>query len=316
MGETSVIDHIESEPDEEALSAEVDEEAATGDEELAGEAEGQEEAAAAGEDGEETPTGDHVPVAVLAEQRQQTRAAREETQDLRDKIVRMETLFERFRIDRQGQAADAAGEMPEEIPDYEADPLGHLQATNEVLQKQVAGLMGHTQEQLAAEADRGVENELMGRYESETRSFMETQPEYSEAYRWLADVRSKDLETLGYDNPKQREHIIKLEEGQIAGRALQAGKNPAEVLFNYAKARGFKAAPPSGNGADESAAGAETDEDKLARIEAGQGASRSLGGPKGGRVPAVSLERLAGMDEDDPEFDVMWNKARDRGLLG
>lgn len=302
MAETSIIDEIEPAVSEEKLSAEVDAEAtetpaATGNEMADGEAEA-----------EAAPESNTVPIAIVAEQRQRARDAEEANKELRDKVVRMETLFERFQ---QEAGPRPYGEQAPEIPDYDEDPLGNLQATNTVLQQQVQALVGNAQQQHAVEEQQGTEAQLMGRYETATRTFMEITPEYADAYKFLAKIRDADLETLGYDDPGQREMVIKREEGIIAGRAMTAGKNPAEVLFNYAKARGFKKGAP-GNGEDTT----ETDYDKLALIDEGQRSSRSIGGPKGGTEGPISLERLSEMNEDDPEFDDAFQEAKRRGLLG
>ena len=306
MAETSLIDQIAPEPNEEELNAEVETDEAQfetppteAEAEPAAEAEPEAAEAPAATQAE----GDTVPVAILAEQRQRARDAEESNKDLRDKMVRMETLFEQF----QQQRAPGQAQAEPEIPDYDEDPLGNLQATNSILQQQVTALMGHTQQKIQAEQVESQEAQHMSKYVSSVRAYTEKVPDFSGAYHHLAATLDKDLEARGYDDPAERERLLKYEEGMLVGRAMYAGKDPAELIYKYAKARGYV------SGAENRT---ESDEGKLARIEQGQDAGRTLGGPGGGSSePTLSLKNLIGMD-DGPEFDKAFEAARKSGLLG
>jgi len=98
------------------------------------------------------------------------------------------------------------------------------------------------------------------------------------------------------------------EEGQLVGRALRAGKNPAQVVYEFAQHRGYKPngeAKPSEEG------------DKLERFKAGAEASKSLSGAGAKSEGTMTLERLAELADSDPAaFDREWDKAKQKGLLG
>lgn len=135
--------------------------------------------------------------------------------------------------------------------------------------------------------------------------FEKTQPAYKDAYAFASKARHAELEALGYSDPAQRENMINADQAQIvleAARRTQAGTltNPAELIYNYAIAKGFKV-----KAAEDKTAAA------LEKIAAGQAAA---GGLNGGTAPKgeMTLDDLARMPIRTPDqraaYDVAWKK--------
>jgi len=256
----------------------------------------------------EMPKSDTVPIGTLTHERKRFQA---ENQELRDKMTRMETLFGEYKKG-QAPAPDA------NIPAYEDDPEGHLRASIEQMQEKLVGFEQRDTDRQAQEATFSQEQQLMDQYANSVRTFSATHADFQDAYNHLAKEVDADLIARGIDDPVERANVIQYEEGMLVGRALKAGKDPAELIYSYAKSRGY-----AGNGAGSAPAapgGApvqETEEDKLARLEKGAAAAKSLSGTPGTAQNDITLERLAELANEDGEaFDAEWEKAKRKGLLG
>jgi hypothetical protein len=64
-------------------------------------------------------------------------------------------------------------------------------------------------------------------------------PTYNEASAFLISQRRAELAATGAYNPLQITQPIQQEAIGLSAQALQAGRNPAQVVMDVAKARGF-----------------------------------------------------------------------------
>jgi hypothetical protein len=253
-----------------------------------------------------------VPLTALHEERERRRELQGEVTTLRERAAKMEAVLEAMR-------KPAAAE-PEAIPRYEDDPEGHYRATIAQQTKRLDALEGHTVERITHER-RGAEiNAFIDDYRASVDAFAVKQPDFPQAYQFLLKTLDAELEARGFGDAAERAQIMEAEEAAMVIRAKQAKKDPAELVFNYAKFRGFA---PAARGPDgkflpkTEAPPAEEADDKLTQLAKGQAAAKTLGGPKGSTEGAMTLSRLADLADEDPaEFDKQWQIAKRKGLLG
>lgn len=251
--------------------------------------------------GAETTEPSHqVPLAALRDERVKRQALQARLDETVGKMGRMEEMFSRLQ-------ADAAPKEPA-VPTYEEDAGGHLLGSVASLTKRLEKYESKSEQSDQHDQMVGQQQALLNQYDAATAAFSNRQPDFQEAKAFLVKAIDADLEARGYEDPAERRQLMLYEEGQIVGRMLRQGRDPAEQIFNYAKSRGYTAAGQPK---------ADSEEDKLARLKAGQSASTSLAGPGGRAETQVTLERLAELADSDPkEFDKQWEKARRAGLLG
>ena len=172
----------------------------------------------------------------------------------------------------------------------------------------MAGFEKHAGEQQEAGWVHNQEQQFLGQYAASAREFSAGHADFDDAYAYLNKSVDDELKMRGFDDPAERANVLHYEEGQLAKRAFAAGKNPAEVIYDFAKHRGYTA-----SGANEE----DDEDDKLARLKEGAEASKSLAGPGAKGEGAVTLERLSELADSDPAaFDREWEKAKRSGLLG
>lgn len=239
---------------------------------------------------------------------------RSELKRVRDRAEKLEAMWNQV-LEKQ---AAAAAPKPEQalaneyanIPRYEDDPVGHLTARLAIAEQRL-----QTNEQMTAQEKQALQQqtqaqrqtqEMLNRYTASVRNFSREHKDFGQAYQYLTDTLDAELQARGYDDPVERSNLLQYEEGVMVARAMAAGKDPAEIVYNYAKHRGFKPA----NGA--------TTESKLAQIAAGQQAAQSLSGKgNAGEPGTTTINQLLRMYDEDPEAaDREFAKMAKAGKLG
>lgn len=258
---------------------------------------------------EGTPEPPEVPEGEAATEGQQQKVvplpalqeARAEIKALREKAVLAERLkeeFERFRADyyqRQQQLPQQQQQEMPKIPDFNEDPIGHLQARLELQQnalKQMIGAevqrqqQGQTQEQVV---------QFGGQVMMEVDEFKKTVPDYMDAYNYVRDLRMKELQALGVTNPIEVQRHIDNSSANLIYAAKQNGINPGQALYNLAKSYGYQTKPAVNAG-------------DLNTVQQGiSQASGSIG--KGGGTPSADPTFDALLNANNPDdFSKMWNK--------
>ena len=84
------------------------------------------------------------------------------------------------------------------------------------------------------------ENDVISYYRQDAQNFVSQKPEFSEAYRYLMNQRHATLTLAGFTDADQRQSQIRQEERDLVGMAIQQNKRPAEFIYNYAVAAGFR----------------------------------------------------------------------------
>lgn len=208
-------------------------------------------------------------------------------------------------------------------PDPEQDIFAYVKWQDRQLEK-LNAQVGETRDTIA---ERGQADTLKNEYQADALSFARETPDFGAAYSHLLNTRGAMLESQGYDTNQIRQ-IVFNEEKQLVERAKATGKRPAAMVYALAQQLGYRKADPpavqaqtepvkNGNGAEVKPNGEAKPSvtEEIARIQAGQAASKSLSGA-GGAASDISLETLSGMSDKD--FDAFYakNAAKVEEMLG
>lgn len=201
------------------------------------------------------------------------RRLRQEAEDrFRTLETRQQQIQDYLLRQAQGQQQPQQRAPGSDIPDIDTDPVGHFRAKTEMLERQLREVREPVQQQAqASQFERAVR--------SQVDAFAAETPDYGEAYAFAKEQMRRDALAYG-DDPNAAELYL-------AQRALQQGKNVGEMVYAFAKAKGYTPA------AQRQAAPQAPD---MAALQRGQQASRSVGagGQPAGRGE-LTPERLASM---------------------
>ena len=181
--------------------------------------------------------------------------------------------------------------------DFDDDPAGHLKAQTEAQTKAITEIQATQRAQAEAQEKQKQFGDFMGHYSTAAAAFSESNPDFGAAYKHLAEQRTAIYKASGLD-PKQIESSIQRDEIEVVQNAMQTGRDPAEAIYEVAKAHGYTNEPKP-----EKTEG----EERIETIAEGQKASTTLAGT-GKTTAPISLEQLADMDSDSPEFSKAWNE--------
>lgn len=237
-----------------------------------------------------------VPLAALHEERERRKELQKrveaEGQDRARLAGRLDALNEAMR--------------PKEQP----KPLDPTTQPLEVLQE----LTQFRDQTLAERQQQHQMQQFTNAYASRAQEFAKETPDFKDAYKFVVDSRVRELQAIGYDATTAAQ-MAQNDELNIAGKAFQDGKNPAQVLYTLAEARGYKKADPAAAAAPNGSGAPPPDpmarlESKLDTIAKGQAAGKSLGGSGGAPGESLTLESLAGMS--DTEFAELEGRMKGR----
>lgn len=184
----------------------------------------------------------------------------------------------------QLQSGEAAVEEP---PNAEQDPVGALRYT----QQQLAQLQSAVAQQVRSQ-------QLQSAYVAGATEFSRGNPDFAEAYNHMIQSRANELRVLGAPEAAIARQL-RIEEEQMVAASVSAGRNPAEVAYAAARARGWQPRGSSGKPPAGNAAGA-----ALANGRASAATALSSGGrAQREAISAEDLSRLSGRD-----FDAGWEK--------
>lgn len=246
------------------------------------------EAPSTKEEQTEKPRVESVPHAALHEERTRRK---ELERKLTEEASNRTKLEERVN---QLTGLFARGQQEEE----QMDPL-------ELLARQVGEVTKTVNEKLTAEQQaqkqQADEREFIQKYLASAQAYLKDNPAFGDAYGFLTEARSKELQKIYRDPAKVMEKLLK-EEREIVEQAYADERNPAEVLFELAQERGYKQQ-------------AKTETPKLETMDRGLKAAKSLGSG-GGKVDSnfaldsISARDLA--DMSDEEFTRLFKDAEKR----
>jgi hypothetical protein len=246
------------------------------------------------EDGDDEPEGkksETVPHGQYHRERERRKAAEAERQQLADNYNK---LLERTQQLLEVQRAPEADAEAEDAAPPRDDPVA---AINWLVEKYQKGEISRAEAEQAAEQQRQWQD-FGQRVKAGEEAFRQQAPDFDDAIRFAQDSRDRELQVLyPLSTPQDRYQYIQQEWQHLAQQSLQAGRNPAEQVYEFAKLRGYSAPQPDPEPAN--------DPDPVAKIAAREDArkaSMSLGKAGGGvaSTGAVSPEQL--LDMSDEEF--------------
>lgn len=124
------------------------------------------------------------------------------------------------------------------LPDVATDPLGNLLGQIGRLSKAVNELQnGFTTQSQQTQQQTAFQNFQRGVMELRD-TFAKTTPDFNDAYQHLRAGRTADLKAFGMTDQEVRENLFR-EEVVLSEKAIQLGKNPAEVLYEMSKRHGY-----------------------------------------------------------------------------
>lgn len=188
-------------------------------------------------------------------------------------------------------------QQPQE-PDPETDPIGYLKYAKE----QMAALRQANEQQQ-------FETRLKADYNAAAQSFAQEVPDFGKAYQYLLQSRANELQALGTP-VEQINTILQREELTLANNARMNGINPAQAIYQFAQARGYRYQDPAPAPKAEAAPAIPAPEQvkadaALQKARQAVSATAASGG-KPATKPDMSIEDIAALD--GAAFDSAFDK--------
>ncbi|MFM9850130.1 MAG: hypothetical protein ACKVP3_23610 [Hyphomicrobiaceae bacterium] len=207
---------------------------------------------------------------------------------------RMNTLLALAQNMPKGDKQDAP-KSPMEEPDI--DPTADIVGALDQQKRRNAYLNQQISTDRQSRETAAAETQVVNAYKSDAMKFMQTEPAFAEAYKFLVNSRLKQMETVGISDVNECKRQFAMEERALVQQAFSQNKSPAQILWNLAVASGFQksAAPAPGktNG------GHQQNVQKLQQQQQrGMAASASLSGT-GSAGGALTIAKIADMDDED-----------------
>ena len=140
------------------------------------------------------------------------------------------------------------------------------------------------------------------------RHYAAERPDFMDAYQHARQARVEELTALGYGQDEALA-ITFDNELEVINSAFAAGRNPAQVIYDFAVGRGYRPEPVGSNHPAVTGQGLSprpmggaapmTEAQKIALAARGQAAAKSLSAAGGGSTGALTLEALAGMSDEE-----------------
>lgn len=163
------------------------------------------------------------------------------------------------------------------------DPLGALMQQQERIQKQIADFQ-QKQENDALNRTQ-VENQkaITKAVTDQVAAFEKQHSDYPDAFKHVVNSRLQQYKVLGY-NAQEAQDALSRDNDALIIKALQTGKNPAQIVYALAKQYGYKEPAPAPDKVEKT----------LETIRKGQEASKTLerGTPQS-HITASSLKDLS-----------------------
>lgn len=185
---------------------------------------------------------------------------------------------------------------------FEEEPLESLRHKTEELTRKQQEYDSRIQSEEEKRKAQEEYNAFASEVSIKVHEFAKEKPDYYQAIDYLKEARVAELKLHDLTD-KQIQETIAQDELFIAAKAIDSGKNPAEVAYNLARHRGY---------ISKTQEQINQSSEKLDRIERGSTLSKSLGGKGGGTVIDLSVDSIAGMSEADIDRLISdedsWNK--------
>lgn len=226
-----------------------------------------------------------VPLAALHEERQRRKELQAEiARERQDQAAKQAVIQERLN---QMWAAQNPGPQFRD-PNSDPDPLAAMQHNQNLTVQQLNELKQQRQVEEAQARQRHHTQQLVGWARHQANEYAQEAPDFGAAYQHMMTARRGELEAMGL-HPQQVAATLEENELWVFQTAAQRGVNPAEMIYNMAKAAGYakQVEKPA----------AEASEQKIATLQKGVAASKTLGASASNGKPTA--EQIAAMTDDE-----------------
>lgn len=229
----------------------------------------------------------------LREERASKAQLSAEMASLRGQVQSFETLKTELNEFRQQRASVS------EQDKFDQDPAEYLKAKTAELSDTVNNLVHSTHQQTQAQTQEAA---LRTAIQGHAQAFAAETPDYLDALSYMHQDRMKEYEALGVP-AQHREAYFEQESMNLGRHALLNRQNPAQIVYNLAKAKGFSATAPQRQAPPPLKAVPQHADAQVNRMQRGVVASGTL---NSGQAPQESL--LSRIEEmSDNEFDKFWD---------
>lgn len=182
------------------------------------------------------------------------------------------------------------------VPSYDDDPIGYLRHQQEQINNVLHNQQAYLQQTAEYSRQQTENNQLISNYQLQARQFAQENQDFKDAYKFLIESMQNEYRALGIPE-EQLARVLHDDEMSVVKNCTNINKNPAEVLYNLAKVRGYAGAKPTKP--TEPAT-------KVTNIKKGLERSKSLS--QGGQIDnnSVSLDDISNMSKK--EFDEVWKR--------
>lgn len=255
------------------------------------------------------------------------RAARKAAQE---RAAQMQAVFEQIRAARAQQQQPGMVEPAQQAkpPTIEEDPIGYFQHQIAEQARVIDELRNGSRQTVEQVQRAQVEQQFWTTVERSEQAIRQANPDYDPAVTFLETSRVRELETMLPDTPQADQYamqqgyqsaeamrvaMLNQDRINVAKQALSLGMSPAELYYNLALQRGYKAAVQAAPTLKKPTA-------QSTPIEAarkGQAAAKSLSGGGGSSNNAMSIDDLADLYLEDPDrADREFKRLKASGALG
>lgn len=157
-----------------------------------------------------------------------------------DELKKQPQLSEEDRDLLQDLKARRAAEKLPKAPEFVEDPKGYIDAKEKEVREALKELRETNSKRSEAEQQQQAQQALVQTISGHEVEFVAKTPDYQDALTHMRNVRASQLQMLfPQATAQQIQGQIGREELGAAHQVLQAGGNPAEFAYNYAKTLGF-----------------------------------------------------------------------------
>lgn len=224
--------------------------------------------------------------------RAKVKAAEERARQVEAEKARLEGEYQAWRTWQQQQYQQPPAQ-PEPIPDPTLNPIEALQYVTKQQQQQ-ADLIRQQNEYIQ---QQNLIGEVQRRYRDDANRFMTEKADFRDAYTHAVNGRIRQLQISGATPEQANQQVIR-EEMELAYNALQAGRSPAQVIYEMAQSYGYQ--PKAGQATQRDDSGKFVSIDKEQQ-KAAAATSISRGGtaqPRTSILPPEEAVKLTGTDFD------------------
>lgn len=236
------------------------------------------------------------------EERQKRQEETRKREELQQEMSRMRQEQEQMRqYITQMQQLNQQQQMQQQVPSFDENPLDNLRYQQELANKQLHMLHQAEQQRIQTERLRVGEEEFKRDYREKLLSYgQENNVDIKDVYNYLTNYKQKEYQARGLSATEANQELIK-EELSIVGRAYQRGLNPGEVVYNIAKALGYRDKSSESEKVNPQVDLLSQANEKLANIEKGIAASRSLNGTNTASDRSLSLPQILNLPPEEFE---------------